>query len=339
MHTPLLRYHGGKYRLSKWLYSFFPEHKTYVEPFGGAASVLLRKKRSHGEVYNDLDQDIFNLFQVLRNKEDAAQLINLCTLTPYSRDEFKLAYEFVEDPIERARRTIVRSAMGFGSGAASGHPTGFRCGTSRKYSTPSHCWQRYPPVLRFVHERLQGVNIENRPAIDCILKHDSPDTLHYIDPPYMLDTRKINSSGGVYRHEMTASEHESLLVKLSQLSGSVVLSGYPSELYSDLLSKWRIESKQSRISAGSGTGLRTECIWINPTCAEKLKKGNVGIHHTSRAAYITHHVRSDKTENKIMSAITTLTNSGEKANKTQVAKLIGVSREHLSRRYSHCFEK
>lgn len=273
MHTPLLRYHGGKYRLSKWLYNFFPKHTTYVEPFGGAASVLLRKERSHGEVYNDLDQDIFNLFQVLRNKEDAERLTELCYLTPYSRDEFKLAYECTDDPIERARRTIVRSAMGFGSGAASGHLTGFRCEASRKYSTSAHCWQKYPPILHYIHERLQGVNIENRPAIDCMMKHDSDETLHYPDPPYLPGTRKLNSSGSVYRHEMSERDHEQLLITLKSLKGSVVLSGYQSDLYSDHLSGWKLETKQSRISAGRGTGLRTECVWLNPVCVEKLASG------------------------------------------------------------------
>lgn len=339
MHTPVLRYHGGKYRLSKWLYGFFPEHTTYVEPFGGAASVLLRKKRCHGEVYNDLDQDIFNLFQVLRNKENTQQLIQLCHLTPYSRDEFKLAYEFTPEPIERARRTIVRSAMGFGSGAASGHPTGFRCEASRKYATSAHCWQKYPPVLRYVHERLKGVNIENRPALDCMTKHDSPGTLHYVDPPYLFNTRKINSSGGVYRHEMTTSDHETLLQELKKLDGSIVLSGYPSDLYNDLLSDWKLESKQARISAGSGTGLRTECVWLNPACTENLKRGCVGMHHTSRSAYITHHMRTENTESKIRQQIEQMQLTGKKITKTSIAKHIGISREQISRRYSHVFDE
>ena len=339
MHTPLLRYHGGKYRLSKWLYSFFPEHTTYVEPFGGAASVLLRKKRSHGEVYNDLDKDIFNLFQVLRNKDNAEQLIQLCFLTPFSRDEFKLAYEYTAEPIERARRTIVRSAMGFGSGAASGHPTGFRCEASRKYATTAHCWQKYPPVLRYVHERLKGVYIENRPAADCMTKHDSLNTLHYVDPPYLLDTRKINKSGGVYRHEMSNDDHEQLLKKLKNLDGAVVLSGYPIELYNDLLFDWKLEQKQSRISAGSGTGLRTECVWLNPQCVDKLKAGGLGIHHTSHAAYITHHLRTEKTETAIVAAIDSLAESGKTISKKAVAEIVGISREQVSRRYSHCFNR
>ncbi len=337
MHTPVLRYHGGKYRLSKWLYGFFPAHRTYVEPYGGAASVLLRKARSHGEIYNDLDQDIFNLFCVLRDKESVERLVELCQLTPYSRDEFKLAYEFTEEPVERARRTIVRSAMGFGSGAASGHPTGFRCEATRQYNTSSKVWVNYPPVLKYVHARLQGVNIENRPAIDCMVKNDSADTLHYVDPPYMHDTRKINRTGGVYRHEMSTEDHQALLGTLIELEGSVVLSGYDSELYNDVLQGWKREEKTARISAGSGTDLRTECVWLNPMCQDKLQQGSLGIRHTSQAAYITHHRRVEKTEQQIRMAIEQLQMLGKPVTKSAVHRKTGISREQISRRYSYLF--
>lgn len=272
MHTPVLRYHGGKFRLAKWLYQFFPEHRLYCEPFGGAASVLLQKERSHGEVYNDLDEDIFNLFNVLRIPDLCEQLIRLCELTPYSRQEFEAAYEFTADPVERARRTIVRSAMGFGSGAATGHKTGFRCEAKRQYSTSAHCWQKYPPVLRVVCERLQAVNIENKPAIACMKNHDTPETLFYTDPPYILDTRSIGNSGTVYRYEMTESEHEQLLGSLTHLQGFVLLSGYDSDLYNDLLRGWRKEEKSSRILAGKGTKTKMECLWINPQCNEQLSQ-------------------------------------------------------------------
>ena len=337
MHTPLMRYHGGKYRLSKWLYGFFPEHKTYVEPFGGAASVLLRKKRCHGEVYNDLDQDIFNLFNVLRDKENAERLMELCHFTPYSRDEFLLAYEHTDDAVERARRTIVRSAMGFGSGAASGHKTGFRCEASRKYNTSAHCWAKYPPVLKFVNSRLQGVNIENRPAVDCMIKHDANDTLHYVDPPYMFETRTLNNRSGIYRHEMNEADHQQLLDTLVSLDGMVVLSGYQCDLYDDVLTGWTRHEKQSRISAGKGTAVRTECVWINPNCEDKLKTETGSIHHTSQAAYITHHMRVEQTETKINSAIQLLKGRGSKITKSAVAKEVGVSREQISRRYGYLF--
>lgn len=335
MHTPVLRYHGGKFRLSKWLYGFFPAHEIYVEPFGGAASVLLRKPRSHGEVYNDLDQDIFNLFQVLRDERAATRLRELCELTPYSRDEFHLAYQHTTDPIERARRTIVRSAMGFGSGAATGHKTGFRCEARRKHATSADVWVKYPPVLTWVAKRLRGVNIENRLADQCIASHDTEQTFFYVDPPYLMETRSIGSSGHVYRHELTEQQHEDLLVQLLGVQGMVALSGYASELYSDMLIGWRCETKQARISAGVGTGIKTECLWLNPQCQASLERGAIDMSHTSKGAYITHHIRQQGTEASIRAAIAKLQGSENKVTKKAIAQLAGISREHLTRKYGY----
>ncbi|MBE4436224.1 DNA adenine methylase [Vibrio parahaemolyticus] len=340
MHTPVLRYHGGKYRLAKWICSFFPEHRTYVEPYSGAASVLLRKPRSYGEVYNDLDQELFNLFLVLRDEEQSKRLYELCQLTPYSRDEFKLAYEPASDPIERARRMIVRSSMGFGSGAASGHKTGFRCDAKRPSGTPSHVWKKYPAVIKWVCARLRGVNIENRPALDCITYHDSESSLFYVDPPYLHNTRVLNSSGSVYKHEMSEEDHIALLKTLMQCKGMVILSGYDSDLYNDTLKGWRKEEKSARISASKGTALKTECLWINPYCDEMLnQKGGTSIRHTSQGAYVTHHMRSEDTENKIRQQIERMLSNGDKITKTSIAKNIGISREQITRRYSHLFEE
>ena len=83
---PLLRYHGGKWLLAPWIISHFPAHRVYVEPFGGAASVLIRKERSYAEVYNDLDSEVVNLFRVLRAQPD--DLVHAIELTPFARDEF-----------------------------------------------------------------------------------------------------------------------------------------------------------------------------------------------------------------------------------------------------------
>ncbi len=111
---PVLRWFGGKWKLAPWILSHFPAHRVYVEPFGGAGSVLMRKPRSYCEVYNDIDCEVVNLFRVLRDPGQAARLIADLELTPFSRDEFIAAYEPAEDPAELARRLVMRSFMGFG---------------------------------------------------------------------------------------------------------------------------------------------------------------------------------------------------------------------------------
>ena len=99
---PALRYYGGKFRLAPWIIGHFPVHECYVEPFGGAMSVLLRKAPARYEVYNDLDREVVNLFRVLRERPE--EFIRAIELTPYSRAEQLLAFEPApEDELERAR--------------------------------------------------------------------------------------------------------------------------------------------------------------------------------------------------------------------------------------------
>lgn len=266
---PALRYHGGKFRLAPWLMQFFPDHGCYVEPFGGAASVLLRKPRVYAEVYNDLDGDIVNFFRVLRDPVLRADLIQSCILTPYARDEFDLAYEPTDDPLERARRTAVRAAMGFGSAGATKATTGFRTDTRRKYGTAQHNWMDYPSSLGVIGERFAGVLIENRDAVDVMQDHDGPDTLHYVDPPYVFETRHMRNKGG-YRHELDDEGHRRLIAEIRQIEGMVVVSGYECPLYDALLGDWQQHRTKTRISGGRGTSIRTESVWLNKACVSAL---------------------------------------------------------------------
>lgn len=263
---PVMRYHGGKFRLAPWIISHFPAHRCYVEPFGGAASVLLRKPRSEAEVYNDLDTEVVNLFKVLRDADLSQRLISLCQLTPYSRVEFKSAYEPTECMVERARRTIVRATMGFGSAGATMGSTGFRLDTKRNSSTAQKIWGNAPENLIAVAERFVGVLVENRDAVKCMEEHDTPTTLHFVDPPYVRETRKI--SRACYRYEMDDHQHVHLLNSLKKLTGSVVLCGYDSEMYNDLLVGWKKEVKQSSANGQAGSVSRTECLWLRPTLAD-----------------------------------------------------------------------
>lgn len=274
---PALRYHGGKFRLASWVMKFFPPHRIYTEAFGGAAGVLLQKPRSHGEVYNDLDGNVVAFFRCLQSHELRDRLVQAITLTPYARAEFDLAWEHTDDLVERARRTAIRAQMGFGSAGATKGSTGLRTDTMRRYSTAQMDWAAYPPVLLDVAERFQAVLIENRPAVDVLQQHDSPDTLHFVDPPYVLSTRVLRNSSGCYRHEMSDDDHIELLGVLRELQGMVVLSGYASDLYAEELPGWISNSTDARISSGRGTALRTEVAWLNPACANALNLQHGGL--------------------------------------------------------------
>lgn len=273
---PVLRWHGGKWRLAPWIISHFPPHRVYVEPFGGAASVLLRKPKAYAEVYNDLDDEVVTLFRVLRDPAAAVQLLESLRRTPFARTEFKAAYEMAEEPVERARRLIVRSFMGFGSNshacvASGAGSTGFRSNAHRNGTTPARDWANYPTALEVLVERLTGVFVENRPALEVMSQHDRSDTLHYVDPPYLPETRGIARAGGgmraLYRHDLTVAQHEDLLRHLREMHGMVVLSGYPAPLYDEVLPDWR---RVQIASFADGARPRTEVLWINPAACAAL---------------------------------------------------------------------
>lgn len=259
---PILRYHGGKWKLAPWILRHLPAHRVYVEPFGGGASVLLQKPRSYAEVYNDLDGEIVNLFRVARDHGEA--LAQACEMTPFARAEFEQAYDTHGEPLEQARRTVIRSFMGFGSAGASGQITGFRANSSRRGTTPAHDWMNYPQHLRAVVQRLRGVVTENRDALEIMRSHDTPTTLHYVDPPYVHDTRKLRTRAPAYRHEMTDEQHLALLAVLRDLSGMVVLSGYRCALYDRALIGWQ---RVDRAAHADGARDRVESLWLSPGAA------------------------------------------------------------------------
>lgn len=270
---PVLRYHGGKWKLADWLISLFPPHRVYVEPFGGAASVLIKKRRSYAEVYNDLDGEIVNVFKVLRDADRAKHLEEAIRLTPFARQEFVESYQPSNDPVEQARRTIVRSFMGFGSAAATGFGTGFRSNSNRSGTTPAKDWKNLPSFVKHWTERLRGVVIENKPAEELMPQHDTDLTLHYVDPPYPLETRSLANPycGKGYRFEMTDDQHRQLANTLRQLKGMVVLSGYPCNLYDlELYPDWE---RTERKAMADGARKRTEVVWMNSAASAKLNQG------------------------------------------------------------------
>lgn len=275
---PVLRWHGGKWRLAPWILEHFPAaHTCYVEPFGGGANVLLRKARLAAECYNDLDGTVVNVFRVLRDPLSAAELARRLRLTPYARAEFEWSYEPAGDAIDAAHKVIVRSFMGFGSDSVTrGCKTGFRGRMTDTRAFASAAWRNYVADCDAFHARLQGVVIECVPALELMARYDTPATLFYCDPPYLHATRSsLKGRSGVgegtsthgYAHEMSIAQHKTMLAAAKRVTGHVVLSGYPSALYDGALKGWRRVERQA---LADGARERTEVLWINPRCAAAL---------------------------------------------------------------------
>lgn len=193
---PVFRYHGGKYRSAHWVVDHLPPHESYIEPFAGAASVLMAKSRSHCETLNDLDGEVVNVFRVIRDRGSARELMRLLHRTPFSREEFEAACEVDVElpPIERARRAIVRAFLAFGGSGVSGeYPTGFRQNSPRARRTSAQDWATYWRALSAFTRRLAGVEIEHTDAFNLFRIYDRPSTLFYCDPPYPPETRSVGS--------------------------------------------------------------------------------------------------------------------------------------------------
>lgn len=261
--SPPVRYYGGKWRIGKWIIQQFPPHTCYVEPFTGGASVLFQKSPSKFEVINDLNGEVVNFFDVLRSTPE--DLIHALQLTPFSREEHKRAHQLdSDDPLERARRFYIRSRQSFGSGEGQ-YATGWRYQKNDRRG--SSCVDEWNSLhhLYDAARRLKYVQIECDDAFRVLRRFDGPETLFYVDPPYLFSTRYSNEKR--YRHELSDGQHIQLAESLHHLEGMVILSGYVSELYNDLFSTWRRMSKETKTN---GNNEATEYLWINPLADRRL---------------------------------------------------------------------
>lgn len=263
---PPVKYHGGKYYLCRWIIEQFPEHDVYVEPFGGAASVLLNKSRCSKEVYNDLEYSMFNLMRVIRDKQD--HLLNRLRGIKYELNEYlkmREAYKSEEfdnlDSLEQAAITYSVRRM------SRGGLCGTFCWSSRIYGDgipgEVHGWLTSLDQLPIISERLQGIDIQNKNANELMSEYDSPKTLFYLDPPYPKSTRVFKNA---YRKEMTIEEHRKLADTARSMQGAVVISSYPSLLYDELYDGWNCVKKPvvNHSSQEKKKEVKTEVLWIKP---------------------------------------------------------------------------
>ena len=257
----IMRYPGSKWGTADWIISYFPDHYeklVYVEPFSGSAAVFFSKRPSVGETINDLDGDIVNLFRILRDRPE--DLKRQLELTPYSREEYDLSFEPCKDPLEQARRYMVRTTQAIGAKLSG--KCGWRNHKQMRIGGTACRWAGITDSIEAATARLRGsttnmVQIEHMDALRLIERYDNKDVLMYLDPPYVLSARK---SGKLYRHEMDDAAHIRLLELITRSKASIVLSGYRSELYDNALQGWH---RFTTMSQTTSTAMAEETIWLN----------------------------------------------------------------------------
>lgn len=185
----ILKYPGAKNRLARWIVEHIPKHKVYCEPFFGSGAVLFNKEPCYNEIVNDIDDDVYNFFKVLRT--EPGKLAEGIKLTPYSRTEYEMAYRSdTLDDVERARLFAIKCWQGFGCGNK--YKNGFRRGIGATSPNPAKAWGELYETLIEGAERLKNVQIEHKDAIDLIKSLRGKETFIYVDPPYLLSTRKTH---------------------------------------------------------------------------------------------------------------------------------------------------
>jgi len=275
-----LKRHGGKRYSADWIISLMPPRVKdpnapasddagwlhYVEPyFGGGAVLFAQDPEGISEVINDLDGELTNFWDVLKSRERYLALEHRLQFTPCSQIEFERACQRYGqgDPVARAAKFFVRNRQcrqAVGSDFATMVRNRTRSGMNELVSA----WLSAIDGLAEFHARLQRVVIYNKDACDVIRQQDGPRTLHYLDPPYLHETR---SSTGEYEFEMDEEDHLRLLETLAGIKGRFLLSGYPSELYDEFAAKhaWKCHEREidNKASGSKTKEKRTECVWTN----------------------------------------------------------------------------
>lgn len=231
LRAPLV-YPGGKNKLAVEIIQHLPYRGRYIEPFGGSAAVLLARKPSRLEVYNDRYGGIVAFYRCIRDERLLPKLKDRLDKTVHSREEWHWCKETWEEDtlsdVERAARWYYMTMYSFSR--LSRH---FGRSTSSNARLPSI--RDFVPEFNDIHKRLKNVQIENLDWYDCIRQYDAEDAVFYLDPPY------LGKDSGIYTNRMTEDDHRNLISIIDNMDGFVALSGYENEIYDSIYWDDRIE--------------------------------------------------------------------------------------------------
>lgn len=288
MRSPLIWF-GGKGIFAAKIIPLIPPHVTYVEVFGGGASLLFAKSISQVEVYNDLDHNLVNFFRVIRDPETFKEFQRKVELTPYSREEyyyFKKTWDSVDlsDTVERAYRWYMVVRMSFSGSFTGGWSYSVNDGRMCMSKSVSEYLGAVANLPK-VHQRIRTLQVDCRDFREILKFYDAEKTLFYLDPPYVEETRR----NGGYRCELTFEDHKDLVNILLKIKGMVILSGYNHSVYTPLEENGWVRkdfdtvcfaSKSKGVDSRVEKQKRIESIWLSPkavSCKRRTLWDNVEV--------------------------------------------------------------
>lgn len=260
--TQPLKWHGGKHYLASRIIALMPEHSHYVEPFFGGGAVLLNKPPDGvSEVANDIHRELTNFWRVLQDTRKFAKFVRVVEAMPFSQVEWDDAHNHSENEVRQAINFFVRCRQSR-AGKLDCFATLSRNRTRRQMNEQASSWMTAVEGLAAVATRLKRVVILDDDALEVIQSQDGPNTLFYLDPPYVHETRVSTAD---YEYEMLTDQHEKLLEVVNRCAGKVLLSGYPNTLYQLHLNRWNFVDIDidNKASSAKRKPRMTERIWMN----------------------------------------------------------------------------
>lgn len=259
-------YFGGKFTFLEELYQYFPSAAKFnhlIDLFAGSMVVSLNYNHKGNiiKTANEINEDITNFFQVLRDNPET--LIHLLELTPCSYAEYHKAWERSENNIEQARRFYTRVRQSFFGLGAQRKNKGWHMAKQQANASGGETVSRWNNsidkliiVAKTLRENFQITNFDYK---ECLKKIDHPRAFFYCDPPYPRESR---ASYNDYKFEFTEEDHINLSMELHSISGRAMVSGYDCDLLNDLYHNWEkryLTKKKNNIRSGEVQ----EVVWMN----------------------------------------------------------------------------
>ena len=255
----LFSYPGSKWRIAPQFQRVYPPHRVFVDVFGGSGALIARQQPRATEIYNDLDGSVVNVFTVVKDAAACEQVLRLLKNTLTDRRQYNVCRKMLADAneasVRRAWAFLVCGTIGF-----SAHPAVANGWTQD--GKQRRDLRNLPTKLKWWHERLRQVQLQNRPWQEVVDLYDSPDTFFFCDPPYLSGVLR-SSADQYYQHRMDADAHVALIERLRTIQGKALICGYNHPLYTRLLFHWRKVTFFARETMGGRAGKRQEQVWLN----------------------------------------------------------------------------